>query len=139
MIKQVFASKYQLFDLSNEEKEVFMMAVNKLSTKVYKRGETISSKFLNAIDTNNFKDAMAYFLELSWKGIALKILHGVHTIHRIEDEADVKDYVEVIMKFAASYKEAEKEHIFKECPECKWPVDISDNVCEGCGALFDET
>lgn len=140
MEKQIIGhkTKIKLFDLTKEEKEVFITAVNKLSVNVYKRGETNSSIFLNAIDSNNVKDAMASFVKLSWKGIALKILHSVHAIHRIEDKTFVKDYIERIYRDAARYKEDDMQLVFKECPECGWLVEISNSVCDSCGALFGE-
>ena len=133
MKKRIIGNKQVLFNLSEEEKEVFIKAVNMLSAKVYKRGETNSSNFLTAINSNNTKDAMDSFMELSWKGIALKILHSVHAIHRIEDKASIKDYIESIYRDVAKYKEDDIQ--LKECPECGW-IGI-DNVCESCGALIE--
>ena len=133
MEKQIIGNKQKLFDLSEEEKEVFITAVNKLSVKVYKRGETNSSNFLTAIDSNNTKDAMDGFMKLSWKGVALKILHSVHAIQRIDDKASIKDYIENIYRDAAKYKEDDIQ--LNECPECGW-FGI-DNVCESCGALIE--
>lgn len=134
--KNLIESKYKLFDLSEEEKKVFMMAVNKLSAKVYKRGEKNSSNFLTAIDHNNTIDAMASFMELSWRGIALKILYNVHAIHKVEDESYIEEYIERIYSDAAKYKEEDTENI--KCPRCEAFIKKDSEACDSCGALIYE-
>ena len=135
-IKNYIDSMYKLFDLSDEELEIFITAVNKLPSHVYRRGDECSLKFLTAINSNNAKVAESNFVKLPWRGAALKILHCVHAIHKIENESFREDYIERIYSDAAKYKEADAQNI--KCPRCGTIMGKYSEVCHCCGALIYE-
>lgn len=126
-----------IFNLNAEEKEIFFNAVNKLSKEVYKRGETNSSRFVQAIDEGNTEVAFKLIQRLSWRYPAVIILREVKKIMKIGEENSLEARCDSLYNFAYKYGNADKQPTISTCENCGHLITSYDTVCPSCHDLTD--
>lgn len=127
-----------VFNLTKEEKDFFYIAVNKLSRKVYKRGERNSGLFLSAIETGNAEEAFLLIQTLSWRYPAIKILREVKRICKLSDGESKELQIEELCNFAYKYSIKDSQPSINFCDECGEVMTTLDMACPSCGKLVDE-
>lgn len=136
MVKHVIRN-LSIFNLTMEEKELFYRVVNKLSRGIYKRRETVSSLFLDAIEKGDNENALKYAQDLSWKIPAIKILREVKRICKLNDGL-YHEELQKLHEYAYKYnaKDCHSDIIF--CDECGEVMTTIDMACPFCGKLVDD-
>lgn len=127
-----------VFNLTIEEKELFYLVVNKLSRKIYRRRETISSRFLDAIEKGDEESAFKYAQELSWKKPAIKILHKVKSVCKQKESPDYKEQLDKLYEYVNKYDVENCQSDIIRCSECGGVMTTLDMTCPSCGKLVDE-
>ena len=137
MVNQVIRN-LSVFNLTEEEKKLFYEAVNKLSREVYERKDKNSGLFLEAIKGGNAEEAFKLIQGLSWRYPAIKILHEVKRIEKLDDDKDKEILVEKLCEFAYKYSVNDDSPSITCCDKCGYVMTTLDSVCPSCGKLIDE-
>ena len=131
-------TNFSAFNLTKGEKELFYMAVNKLSRDIYKRGEINSSHFLDAIEKGEAEEAFIYIQRLSWRYPAIKILREVKRICKLNEDSKQEEQLERLFQYAISYKINDYQPDIIHCDACGGVMTTLDMTCPSCGKLVDE-
>lgn len=105
MVKQIIelGSHIEIFKLNNEEKNLFLDAVNMLPITIYVRGDINNVNFLTAIDNDNTETALESFQKLTWKDVAKRLIIETKRVSKECNELLKKEKVERILFYALKH------------------------------------
>ena len=105
MVKQIIelGSHIEIFKLNNEEKNLFLDAVNMLPITIYVRGDINNVNFLTAIDNDNTETARESFQKLTWKDVAKRLIIETKRVSKECNELHKKEKAKEILLYALKH------------------------------------
>ena len=106
MVKQIIEIEgiHKKFKLNDEEKNLFLDAVNLLPATVYVRLKPENVEFLSAINNGDTVTAFEFFQKITWKDIAKRLIIETKRISKEINDSNKKEKIDRIVRYALMQK-----------------------------------